>query len=68
MIHLIGELVVHGPAELRMGMQNQGDGRIVFFAALIARLDAPVGAWENHFRHSLLFLNTARDKKVATES
>ena len=55
-IELVDDLVVHRAAELRMGMQQERDGRSLLLGRVVAPLDAPVGAWKNHFRHVVLIL------------
>jgi hypothetical protein len=36
----IDNLIVHGPAELRVGMQDEGDGAVARVIVVIAGLDA----------------------------
>jgi hypothetical protein len=48
---LIDDLIVHRAAELRMRMQNQGDGRAFFLGGLVAAFKTAGWAVENNFGH-----------------
>ena len=50
-IEVIDDLVVHGAAKLRMGMQNDGDRPGLVGLVVIAGLDAPVLTVDVDFRH-----------------
>jgi hypothetical protein len=45
------DLVVHRPAILGMGVQDERDRGVFFLALVIATLQATLGAGEHHIRH-----------------
>jgi hypothetical protein len=53
MKQIIDQRIVHGSAELGMGMQNQGHGRARSLLALVARFDTPRRAGKNNIRHGV---------------
>jgi hypothetical protein len=44
-------LVVHRPAVLRVGVEDQRNRRVLFLALVIAALKATLGAGKHHVRH-----------------
>ena len=50
-IEVIDDLIVHGPPELRMGVQDQRDGTVVLADVMIAGLDAAGGAVDDELGH-----------------
>ena len=50
-VELIDDRVVHRPAELRVRMQDDGDGRIFLARRMVAAFDPSSGAGEDDFRH-----------------
>ena len=48
---LVDDLVVHRPAELRVGMENDGDRSVLLLGGLETPLKATGGAGEDHFWH-----------------
>src|SRR5262245_33812053 len=51
LVHRVDDLVVHRPPMLRIGMEDDGNGRGRLPAGLIARFDAPFRSVDDHFRH-----------------
>jgi hypothetical protein len=51
---IVDDLVVHRPAELRVGMQHDRDGRVGLFARLVPAFETPFGAVEDHFWHDIV--------------
>ena len=51
-MQVVDDLVVHRPAELRMRVHDQRDGRVVALVRVVAALKPPVGAGEDHFGHA----------------
>ena len=54
-MHAVGDAVVHRAALLRVGVQQQRDGRVVP-RMVIKSFDPAFGAVENDFRHCSLVL------------
>ena len=57
--------VVHGPAELRVGVQQQRNRGAGLLGLRVSTLDTPGGPTENHFRHVVVNLSL---EAVATTS
>src|ERR1043166_6110765 len=64
-VHLIDDLVVHRPAELRVRVQDDGERRVLLPRRVVSSLDAPGRADENDFRHGL---NLGRWTRAAGEA
>ena len=55
---IVDDLIVHGAAKTWVGVQNDGNRRIGFFALVVATLKAPARTVKYHFRHSWTLLFT----------
>src|SRR5690606_1793193 len=55
---IVDDLVVHRAAELRMRVQDDGDGRALFLGRLVAAFQASSGTGKNDLGHSKLHLAT----------
>ena len=63
---LVDDLVVHRPAELRVGMEDDGDRAVLLLGGLETPFESAGRAGEDHFRHDALssFLCAAADRSA----
>ena len=54
---MIDDLVIHRPAELRVGMQDERDRRVRAALVMVAGLDPAARTADIHFRHETLASN-----------
>src|SRR5262245_19801097 len=50
-VKLVNDRMVHRPAELRVGVQNDGDRRVLLPRRMISSIDAAGGTGEDNLRH-----------------
>src|SRR5260221_6162097 len=56
-VQLVDDRVVHRPAELRVGMEDDCDRRVFLPRRVVSPLDATGGAGEDNLRHCFLTPN-----------